>query len=71
MNLLVEALMGSARAVPGCEMDRAGCRRKMRLWAFRWRSHRRFKEQFDLAEMCLGNALGWRDRASWAQEMVE
>jgi hypothetical protein len=37
----------------------------MRLWALRWRAHAAQKEQFELAELCLGNALGWRDRAEW------
>lgn len=41
------------------------CRRIMRGWAKFWRERRGDKESFDIAELALGNALAWRDRASW------
>lgn len=41
------------------------CRQRMRLWALRWRAHRAQEDQWALAELALGNALGWRDRATW------
>lgn len=45
------------------------CRARMRAWALRWRNHARDKDQFELAELSLGNALGWRDRGTWAREL--
>lgn len=47
------------------------CRRMMRGWAKFWREKRRDKEQFDVAELALGNALAWRDRATWPDVLRE
>jgi len=44
------------------------CRRIMRGWAKFWRARRGDKEAFDIAELALGNALAWRDRATWQDE---
>jgi hypothetical protein len=48
--------------------DPVECRIRMRRWAKRWRLHAPNKEQFELAQMALGNAMGWRDRGAWALE---
>lgn len=46
------------------------CRKIMRGWAKCWRQHHGNKEQFDLAELALGNAIAWRDRETWNEENV-
>jgi hypothetical protein len=48
--------------------DPRECRRRMRVWARRWQAHRREREQWDLAELALGTALGYRDKATWNAE---
>jgi hypothetical protein len=52
-----------AEAAAARRDNAAVCRRNMRVWAARWRFHRGNKDQFELAELALGNALGWRDRS--------
>jgi len=39
----------------------------MRLNALRYRRHSRYKDQFDQAELALGNAIGYRDLALEAE----
>jgi hypothetical protein len=45
-------------------------RRIMRGWAKCWRVHHLDKDRFDLAELALGNALAWRDRATWPETIL-
>ena len=67
MSLVVDLeRMLRAAGPPQVLVDPAKCRREMRLWALRWAHHKGQKDQFELAELCLGNALGWRDRSTWA-----
>ena len=62
---LEETLVVPKRPLPS-GMSAAGCRKLMRLSARRWRRHAQDKEQFELAELSLGNALGWRTLAEEA-----
>jgi hypothetical protein len=48
--------------------DPKECRDRMRCWAKQWRRYAGQKDSFHLEELALGNALGWRDRATWALE---
>jgi hypothetical protein len=68
MNLKLEFQHALADGRPCFPDDPRLCRARMRIWARCWRQHRGDAEQFHLAELALGNALGWRDRGLWAME---
>ena len=66
MNITL-ALQNASRPAARLPQDPKQCRQRMRGWALRWRLHARDKERFDQAELCLGNALGWRSLAEEAR----
>jgi len=69
MTLALEAARrsGVARRCPDNPRD---CRRLMRAWAVRWRTHARQRDQGELATLCLDNARVWQDRGAWAERKL-